>query len=254
MNYALNELNEAIDNLVRKVVIPGIPPTNPVKDISQTTDGEYTFHGEVSTNELITGKGLANLIGLSLGIDSNNTEPWLKFTVKDKDTDELTTLFVAKKPYKRTLAWKAIDDKGAVTGRIVIINNQKYKVRLLKGANQLNYKFEGKYFQNSEWNRIMLPIHENVTSDTTKKSENVGPNDTSVFNHNLGSGSSGRYTADDLWEENTSWDDGKWSWTQGLDGVQRLLRSNDNIISANYNTFSHINSRYSWRPVLELVE
>lgn len=116
------------------------------------------FLGEVPTSEFITGDALANAIGLTAGTTQHTNEPWLHFELDGK------TLYVAKKPYRYNLSWYAINDTGAVRGDTAVnINGLTYRVRLLEALNKGNQDPSVGYGTprtiDSEWNRLILPIH-----------------------------------------------------------------------------------------------
>ncbi len=235
ITFAIKDLDKAIAQLTKK-------PTE------ITTDGIYTFHGEVPASELINGPDLANTMKLKAGTDYNIDEPWLKFT-KLTENGKLTTMYVAKKPLKHTLSWGTLNRADIVYGtKTVDIKGLTYKVRLMKGANidpivGINSDYHG-----SEWNRMMLPIHENAINKNWKYPDNVGPNDTAEFAHELGTGISKRYNDEDLL---TDTNDG--SWTQETYHGSRVLRGGYGISSKGWNSESADDRSRGWRPVLELI-
>ena len=215
---------------------------------------KYTFHGEVSTDNFITGEKLAEQICLTAGTAYNNTEPWLKFTGETKD-GKITTMFVAKKPLRYNLSWDHINAVGAVFGKEITIDGQTYKVRLMRGASENPSDPVGnRSAHGSEWNRMMLPIHEQAIDKTWAYSAYVEDN-IEPFTHTLGNGEDGMYTDADLLTHH-SHGNGSLSWTQ--ESVEshlcsRVLRGNNGVSNSQWIYHSNTGENLGWRPVLELV-
>ena len=93
-------------------------------------DGEEGFFGEVPASELITGDALASECGISQGTSINSTAGWLKFAYKGE------IQFVAKKPIRCSISWKAINTAKCVYGdsgdKTVVIGGKTYKVTLMR--------------------------------------------------------------------------------------------------------------------------
>lgn len=146
------------------------------------------FYGEIPTSELITGDELARRIGLTAGVSQNINEPWLKFSYMGK------TEFIAKKPFRHSISWNNINAVNAVFGnRIIKIGTHNYKVRLMKGKadgkQNDSSSNSGSINHNSEWNKLMLPIHINAPSNwkypgnvnSPTEQWNIGYTDTDLF-------------------------------------------------------------------------
>lgn len=200
------------------------------------------FYGEVPTSDFITGDELAKRIGLSAGVSQFSNEPWLKFSYMGKIE------FIAKKPFRHSISWNNINAVNAVFGnRIIEIDGLKYKIRLMKG------KTEGKQNDSSssdedinhgsEWNKLMLPIHERAPS-SWREPENVS-SPTDDWNTD--------YTDADL---NTTGGNGSASWCQecGYYSGNRLHRGRFSVSHSAAITPDYNNYIYGWRPVLELVD
>jgi len=145
------------------------------------------------------------------GTGQNSTAGWLKFAWQNK------ILFVAKKPIRNSISWDAINTAKCVYGgagdKTIVIDGLTYKVRLLKGANKDPAgAYNGAICHNSEWNRLMLPIHQKAISKNWAYPDNV-ESDIPVWAHNLGTGTQGRYTDEDLLTHN-SYGSGSYSWCQ----------------------------------------
>lgn len=97
------------------------------------------YYGVTSAEDLISGDGLATLIGLTAGTSQFSDEGWLKYN----NAGELT--YVAKKAFRHTISWNHINDVNSVFGnRRVQIDNHIFIIRLLS---------------TSEWDRLIYPIH-----------------------------------------------------------------------------------------------
>ncbi|MCF6464215.1 head completion/stabilization protein [Clostridium sp. Cult1] len=210
-------------------------------------DWNAGYFGEVPGSELITGYDLANTIGLSKGYGQfGETESWLKFAYQGK------IQFIAKKPFRYNLSWGDIDNVNAVYGdKTIRINGLTYKVRLMRGANNDPAASKtGVAMHYSEWNRLMLPIHEQAINKNWPDSINV-ESDIPVWSHNYGTGQNGMYTNDDL---HVNGGNGSRCWCQEsfVDASGRLLRGGTRITQSSSDVMSSLYT--GWRPVLELVE
>lgn len=116
------------------------------------------FFGELAQAELITAAGLFSELGLTQGNLKADTEGWLKFIVDGKVT------YVAKRPFYDQISWSHLSLKKAVLGETVkTIQQENYKVRLLKGAPGPTISISGGPVDppttyGSEWNRLMYRI------------------------------------------------------------------------------------------------
>lgn len=201
------------------------------------------FYGEVPTSDFITGDELAKRIGLSAGVSQFSNEPWLKFSYLGN------TEFVAKKPFRYFVSWNNINAVNAVFGnRIIEIDGMKYKVRLIKGKTEGKQNDSSAYWgtmlHGSEWNKLMMPIHQKAPSNWKNKDNVNSPTE----NWNVG------YTDNDLLTEIDA-GNGSYSW------CQEYGNSTDNNLLRGYNGVSYSGSlnppdrqnRCGWRPVLEIV-
>lgn len=125
------------------------------------SDGGVDWLGEVSASDFITGDSLASLIGLTAGVSQYSDAGWLHVGLDG------TELLIAKRPLRRSLYWSDINSVNSIFGnRIVTINGQDYKIRLLKGANSnpplLDLQgFDVEVSHGSEWNRILYRLSDN---------------------------------------------------------------------------------------------
>ena len=198
------------------------------------------FIGEVP---LITGDELASSIGLIAGVSQFSTEPWLHFNDEGRD------IYIAKKPFRHTVAWDQLDAVGVVYGsRTVTIDNKLYKVRLLRGGNG-NPTTDSTYsgyntteHQGSEWNRYMYPIH------STTHVSGSNPNTSDM-------GTLAQYTDEQL-HLRSNYGNGTYSWCQEVSGAGascRVIRRHLGVTYGSYYTSSHTSTYYGWRPLLELI-
>lgn len=203
------------------------------------------FYGEVPTRNFITGDELAAKIGLTAGVSQFSNDAWLKFSYLGNIE------FIAKKPFRHSISWSNINAVNAVYGnRVINIKGSNYKIRLIKGKTEGMQddvgNYEGNICKNSEWNRLMLPIHQNAPSNWAVPKNVNSPTE----NWNV------RFTNSDLIVTNNV-GNGAISWCQERGGYFNLTRGGYRGISSSGSAESVDNIAYSreygWRPVLELI-
>lgn len=202
------------------------------------------FYGEVPTSEFITGDELARMIGLTAGTSQNSNGGWLKFSYLGK------TEFIAKKTFRHSISWDAINNVNAIFGnRTISIRGKIYKIRLIKGKTEGNQNdsssCKGGIIKGSEWNKLMLPIHKNAPSNWADKGNVNSPTE----NWNVG------YTDADLFTRSSA-GNGNYSWCQeyGQNTDYRLLRGGRGVSGSGDVRPSNASDSFGWRPVLELVD
>ncbi|CAM3774522.1 hypothetical protein [Alkalicoccus chagannorensis] len=164
---------------------------SPAPGPSQLVGGDMDagYYGQVAASQLITGEDLLSELGLSTGTSQFSDEGWLKFSY------EGNVQFVNKKPIVYGVNWNSIYNLGAVYGtgddissgeqwmldndsnfspsdRVaqdaqVTIDGLTYRVRLMRGSanDPLDSNHDGdRDAPGSEWNRLMLPIHERAAT------------------------------------------------------------------------------------------
>lgn len=205
---------------------------------------EAGFFGEVPARDFITGKELSNMLGLVSGLILYSDEPWLKFAYLGK------VEFIPKKPIKNFVGWWDLNYRGLVYGnKIVEIKGKTYKVRLIKGKTEGKQddksSYKGSINHNSEWNRLMLPIHEDAPSSWDYP-ENVN---SPTENWNIG------YTDADLMLNGKD-GEGTYTWCQeyGETTNLRLCKGFRGVSYSNSGLVDEDSQYQSWRPVLELVD
>lgn len=205
---------------------------------------EAGFFGEVPARDFITGKDLSNMLGFTNGLILYSEEPWLKFAYLGKIE------FIPKKPLRNFVAWWFLSARRLVNGnKIVEIKGKRYKVRLIKGKTEGKQddksSCKGSINYNSEWNRLMLPIHKDAPSSWDYP-ENVN---SPTENWNIG------YTDADLML-NYKEGEGTYTWCQEYGETENLrLYKGCRGVSYSSSGLSDEDSKHqSWRPVLELVD
>lgn len=157
---------------------------------------------------------------------------------------------MAKKPFRNSVSWDNINAVNTVFGnRTIKIGNHTYKIRLMKGKTEGKQNDQsgssGTIHHNSEWNRLMLPIHKNAPSNWKYK-DNV---DSPTENWGIG------YTDTDLITHLNA-GNGSYVWCQecGNGSSNRLMRGGNDISYSAKDTSSVPGTGRGWRPVLELVD
>jgi len=231
-------IRDALNKLTYVAFIDNTNAPGPKHAIAGSWDAG--FFGEVPASELITGDALASQIGLSSGTAQFSNEPWLKFAYQGK------IQFVAKKPFRYRLSWNDINAANAVYGdRTVTIGGLTYKVRLMRGANKDPAgAYDGSICHGSEWNRLMLPIHENAPNNWAYPNNVDSPTEDWSVN----------YTDEDLLTH-YKYGDGSRSWCQEVaqTASNRIYRGIGGVSYSGSFPASYSHSDFGWRPVLELL-
>ena len=211
-------------------------------------NNEAGFYGEVESNKLITGDELAWKLGLAEGIDQYSNEPWLKFAYLGRIE------YIAKKTFRRSISKQSLLNANAVYGdKQIEIKGNKYKVRLIKGKAYYQgdgdwyyrkWEIEGQINHDSEWNKLMLPIHQNAPDNWKFKSNVNSP----TQNWNIG------YTDKDL-VTHSDYGNGSFSICQedGEDSSYSLIRGGFGVSYSSSVLVESDYANYGWRPVLELI-
>ena len=204
------------------------------------------FFGEVPTEDFISGQDLVNYALNRRYKAQFSDEPWLKFAYKGK------VQFIAKKILLYNAKYEDLSVNGLIDGsKTIKIQGINYKIRLIKGvadnANLKNTPLEAESAHYSEWNQLMLPIHENAP-DKWEKPEYV-ESDLKSWNIN--------YKSKDLGLA--------FAKTEGGIGFGAICQ--DMVIRGTINPETLVISRWSeteigtalrkmtgWRPVLEIVD
>lgn len=143
------------------------------------------------------------------------------------------------------VSWDDLNKQGLIEGKIITIDNNKYKIKLLTGGSNYrnnNDSYFGGYHEDNEWDRIIcnegyfknLPTPQSYDLDSSLRT-------TDYYSEH-----------DKLW----NWV-GIYSWCKEVyleDSIYRAIRG---FNSARYYDYDRRNFRYSyigWRPVLEVIE
>ena len=193
--------------------------------------------------DFITGDQLATQVGLTAGTAFNSDAGWLKFSLDYK------TLYVAKRPFRRSVSWDQINARGAVFGDTQVeINGKLYKVRLLKGrgdelTTSISNGYDTQPTHNSEWNRLMYHVSGTpfANASNTLASEGITEGDWAQFSESElltyhASGTGGYSLCQDQADTTRC--------ARGVYGVS-YIRGIDRTSTA---------ITLAWRPCLELVE
>lgn len=203
------------------------------------------FFGEVPVSELWSGEELSNLLGITEGTLQHSNDPWLKFIIDGK------IIYKSKKPFRHSISWNHLNERGVFYGDKIAQDKygNQYKVRLMRGALTDPSKGDDpdKGAKGSEWNRLMLPIHEQARNKNWRYPANVEPEIPSDWNIN--------YTDDDL-VTNSSAGNGHWHWCQetaATNPTARVIRGGGGVSHISWNG-SNANPDFGWSPVLELIQ
>ena len=203
------------------------------------------FFGTVLSSQFISGDELARKIGLTAGSSINSDTLWLKYIYLNKIE------FIPLKPIRYNISWDSINNVDCVFGnKIININGINYKVRLIKGKSEGQQNdsssSQGSIVLDSEWNKLLFPIHANSTTRNWKSAYNV-ENNGNIVSWRI------NYDNNDLGSDNSS---GARCWCQelGSSGATRLCRGYEDISTTSNGIPSDAYADRGWRPCLELVE
>lgn len=223
-----------------------IYPTTVASKVLVAGDKNAGFFGEVPVSELWSGQELSSLLGITQGTLQYSNEPWLKFIIDGK------VIYKSKKPFRHSISWNHLNEKGVVYGNKTIEDKygNQYRVRLMKGAltDPAKDNDPDRGAKGSEWNRLMLPIHEKAANKNWAYPAYVEPEIPSDWNIN--------YTDIDLVTASGA-GNGSYQVCQEMSSSYTnkvMYRGYASICSAEIYTYSPINSHYGWSPVLELIQ
>lgn len=202
------------------------------------------WFGEISADDFITGDALADAIGLDEGTSQNSDAGWLKFAIDGK------IVYVAKKPFRRSVSWDDLSLVGAVLGQAIVeIGDNRYKVRLLKGRGDgldtgVSKTFDGLETRGSEWNRLFYRVSSGQFSERRNRllSEGIDP------------GTWAKYDESELLM-NKRYGDGHKCWCQESAGDGYRICRGDFGVSFCHKELSSYGTRHlGWRPCLEKID
>lgn len=202
---------------------------------------EYGFGGEVPVTELWNGEELAKLLGITQGTAQHTNQPWLKFYLDGK------VILKSKKPYRHSISFHSIVNQNAVYGNKIITdkNGNEYKIRLIRGAltDPSKYGDPDRGAKYSEWNKLMLPIHEKAKNKTWKYPQYVEPEIPTDWSIN--------YTDEDLGCGGVA------HWCQEASGTVSYMRMSRGFYGVSSSDMFYppiVDSYVGWSPVLELIK
>lgn len=216
----------------------------------------------IGESDLISYDGITELVGLenSGRKIKHYEEMWLKFRYNGN------IQYVAKRPIRAQISYNEIKDRKLIYGNdgdtVITIDGKRYKVRLMKTLNddveglgsKIDEKRNYELFHNSEYNQLMLPIHEKSINEKWEMSEYIGK-DVPVWNHDYGSSPSGLYTDEDL-HTDEAFNMGTSSWMQEFGSSYKsfLDRGYTGIETVDEKNGNNSGAHRGWRPVLELID
>lgn len=212
------------------------------------------FFGEVPASELFTASQIASACGITQGTAQHENEPWLKFAHEGK------ILFRPRKAIRRATSWDAINTAKCVygdsDGKTVTKDGKQYRVRLMRGAltDPSEYNFAHRGARGSEWNKLMLPIHERAIDKSWAHPFYVETN-VPIWTHSFGTGAGGMYSDADLLTHNTH-GSGSYVWqqeTRNDSASSRVYRGDYGVSYSSSLTSTTAYIWVGWAPVLELI-
>ena len=207
------------------------------------------FLGEVPSTEFINGESLANHIRLTDGVLCNIDTPWLKFILDGN------TIYAPMKPLMHSVSWNAINGRGAVFGNegaTINVGDNLYDITLLRGLDVSTFDSDSDVYgydlsltHNSEWNRLMYPIH--IGGGYQSAAYSLTP---SVPFNEWAS-----YTDDDLVVDYRA-GNGSYSLVQETSATssQRLIRGLNGITHVSWVITTDAHGGNGWRPALRLIK
>lgn len=208
------------------------------------------FLGEVPASELFTAEEIASACSVSQGTAQNSNEVWLKFMIDQK------TIFVAKKPMRHSVSYAHLQARNiamSTGGRIVEKNGYTFRSRMFAGKGTNSSPTVISDAHGSEWNRLMLPIHEKIIDGSWAVPDAVEEG-LPTWTHILGTGVNNMYSDADLSTTVRTWCAEFYIVDPDVYNETRVARG-----STDASRFSAVDRRTetttnTWRPVLELVE
>ena len=209
-------------------------------------DKQAGYYGTVASADFISGDTLASDIGLTAGTAYNSNVNWLKFAWNEG------IVMVPQKPFRYNLSWDDINAVDAVYGDanapVITINDEDYKVRLMRMAGQdpFDPDTESEVIgAENEWNHLMLPIHTNAPDSWAYPEYVDEPTEDWGIN----------FTDEDLLTH-SDYGDGSYQWgqeTDSGDSAGRVLRGLNGVSTLYSNYSDNTYDNHGWRPLLEKI-
>lgn len=182
------------------------------------------FLGEVPSTDFIDGESLSRHIGLTKGKLCNINSPWLKFILDGN------IIYVPMNPLRYAVSRNDIDNEGD----IININGNNFNITLLHGLS-------GTTSEESEWNRLMYPIHTGMHDVSSHPDSSV------PFNQWA------NYTDEDL-GNSVNFGYGKCSWMREIIDNTAVIRGCDVVTDFGFQFLKHDYRHYGWRPALRMID
>lgn len=181
---------------------------------------DVKFLGERAPSEVISGSGLAGLVGLTAGTAQHDDSGWLH--VLDANGQEL---MIAKRPFRHSLTWFDLMQLGLVYGGYIYqYGNFAFRVRLLTGSDTDPGTAPG-----GEWDDVLGWLLAGKGLATYTEAD-LG----------MGSGLLGRRTL---------------TQTTSVSNATSVVYRGDTLFTSYSNIAKDTSSNlYGWRPVLELID
>lgn len=231
-----------------EIMLGGSPPVSATGPGPSTLIGSYQdpnvvtrftgYYGEVASTAFINATDLSTLCGMGSSGELTpdaHTCPWMKFLLDGK------ILFVSKRPLRTNTQVYQLQSTGVYNGKLIVINGQTYKVRLLSALRTSPSAYtailDAPITHYSEWNRLMYNVCGEVSPASQEGSKwanyslvELGHDQYgSLTNQIITSGSTSYYATHDNGAANTF-----------------LVLNGQKANTA-------LGPSQSWRPVLELV-
>jgi hypothetical protein len=221
--------NEVISNIIRKSIdfrrkSEALIPIGDFELCPYSSMMSQIKYFGIVKNESIFGynKKLTDIVnpkGLALFPYSN----WLKFEYYGK------TLFIAQKPLKYETSWESLYKLDLAYGREVMINENKFIVRLMTGGDSALTTMPG-----GEWNDLFYGLHE----------------DTNLYNWNINMRNSDFYIGSQYFQKGRASLMQETEFGSSFIVVRGLL----GIMDLHFYGSDFSDVTCGWRPVLELVD
>lgn len=209
-------------------------------------DMQAGYFGITSSADLISGRDLSEKVGLKYKYSDSwydnereyqfSEEGWLKFAYNGN------IQYVAKKPFRNSIGWNNLNEADVVFGnKTIVIDGLTYKVRLLKSGQEGSNDIESAAdIHGSEWNKLMLPIHERASDKEWSVPENVEDN---IPDWGIG------FTNKDLGADASDY-----GWLSAIQ--ENIYRQISFATPSRWDDIEvpSLDTDDGWRPVLELIE
>ncbi|PIC81016.1 hypothetical protein CSV75_04350 [Sporosarcina sp. P18a] len=214
---------------------------------------ERGFFGVVDGNDFFTSSQISGAVGVTAGAVNYPNPKWLKFALNGK------IIYKSMLPVRTGLSWDYLVGKKCVYGNLgdatAIKDGIEYKVRLMKGSTANPSPSVGdRGTIGSEWNKLMLPIHERALDGSWKYPQYVDSS-LPVWRHTLGTGKQGMFSDKDLQTIYTAGNGSRQICQETVDPhpAYRVSRGYEGVEYAGFEGSNANNAPMGWYPVLEVA-